>query len=88
MYQDFLSDPVPEMMPILEDLYNLLRNQKEQEAQRLATSLEIYVNGSLKVFNHRTNVELNNRMVCFDIKDLGKQLKKLGMLIVQDQVWN
>ena len=75
-------------MPILEDLYNLLREQKEQEAQRLATSLEIYVNGSLKVFNHRTNVELNNRMVCFDIKDLGKQLKKLGMLIVQDQVWN
>ena len=84
VYQDFLSDPVPEKMPILEDLYNLLREQKEQEAQRLATALEIYVNGSLKVFN----VELNNRMVCFDIKDLGKQLKKLGMLIVQDQVWN
>ena len=88
VYQDFLSDPVPEKMPILEDLYNLLREQKEQEAQRLATALEIYVNGSLKVFNHRTNVELSNRMVCFDIKDLGKQLKKLGMLIVQDQVWN
>ena len=88
VYQDYLSDPVPENMPILEDLYNLLREQKEQEAQRLATSLEIYVNGSLKVFNHRTNVELNNRIVCFDIKDLGKQLKKLGMLIVQDQVWN
>ena len=88
VYQDFLSDPVQEKMPILEDLYNLLREQKEQEAQRLATALEIYVNGSLKVFNHRTNVELSNRMVCFDIKDLGKQLKKLGMLIVQDQVWN
>ena len=88
VYQDFLSDPVPEKMPILEDLYNLLRNQKEQEAQRLATALEIYVNGSLKVFNHRTNVELSNRIVCFDIKDLGKQLKKLGMLIVLDQVWN
>ena len=88
VYQDFLSDPVPEKMPILEDLYNLLREQKEQEAQRLATALEIYVNGSLKVFNHRTNVELSNRLVCFDIKQLGKQLKKLGMLIVQDQVWN
>ena len=73
---------------ILEDLYNLLRKQEEAESQRLATALEIYVNGSLKVFNHRTNVELNNRLVCFDIKDLGKQLKKLGMLIVQDQVWN
>lgn len=51
-------------------------------------SFEIYVNGSLKVFNHQTNVEMDNRIICFDIKDLGKQLKKLGMLIVQDQVWN
>ena len=88
VYQEYLNDPIPENMPILEDLYNLLRSQEEPEAQRLATALEIYVNGSLKVFNHRTNVELNNRFVCFDIKDLGKQLKKLGMLIIQDQVWN
>jgi type IV secretory pathway VirB4 component len=88
VYQDYLADPVPENMPILQDLYELLREQTEAEAQRLATALEIYVTGSLKVFNHRTNVELNNRIVCFDIKDLGKQLKKLGMLIVQDQVWN
>lgn len=88
VYQDYLQNPEPDNMPILGDLYELLREQDEQEAQRLATALEIYVNGSLKVFNHRTNVELNNRIVCFDIKDLGKQLKKLGMLIVQDQVWN
>ena len=70
------------------DLYDCLRKQKEPQAQRIATALEIYVNGSLKVFNHQTNVELNNRIVCFDIKELGKQLKKLGMLIIQDQVWN
>ena len=60
--------------------------QKEPQAQRIATALEIYVNGSLKVFNHQTNVELNNRIVCLDITELGKQLKKLGMLIIQDQV--
>ncbi len=88
VYQDFLADPVPEKMPILEDLYNVLREQKEPEAQRIATALEIYVHGSLNVFNHRTNVDVNNRFVCYDIKELGKQLKKLGMLIVQDQVWN
>ena len=87
VYQDYLADPVPEKMPILEDLYNLLRKQEEPEAQRLATSLEIYVTGSLNVFNHQTNVDINNRIVCFDIKQLGKQLKKLGMLIVQDAVW-
>ena len=88
VYQKYFEHPVPGNMPILGDLYECLRQQKEVQAQRIATALEIYVNGSLKVFNHRTNVELNNRIVCFDIKDLGKQLKKLGMLIVQDQVWN
>lgn len=88
VYQKYFEHPVPENMPVLGDLYECLRQQKEVQAQRIATALEIYVNGSLKVFNHRTNVELNNRIVCFDIKDLGKQLKKLGMLIVQDQVWN
>ena len=88
VYQDFLADPSEEKMPVLEDLYNLLRKQEEPEAQRLATALEIYVTGSLNVFNHKTNVDIKNRIVCFDIKELGKQLKKLGMLIIQDQVWN
>ena len=88
VYQKYFENPIPENMPVLGDLYRCLREQKEVQAQRIATALEIYVNGSLKVFNHQTNVELNNRIVCFDIKDLGKQLKKLGMLIVQDQVWN
>ena len=87
IYQPYLNDPRPENIPILEDLYNALRAQEEKEAQRLATALEIYVTGSLNVFNHRTNVDVNNRLVCYDIKELGKQLKKLGMLIVQDQVW-
>ena len=88
VYRPFLADPDPAKMPILGDLYDELLRQPEPEAARIAAALELYVSGSLNVFNHRTNVELNNRMVCFDIKDLGKQLKKLGMLIVQDQVWN
>jgi type IV secretory pathway VirB4 component len=88
VYQKYLLDPVPENMPTLGDLYTTLRAQKEDQAQRIATALEIYVNGSLRVFNHQTNVELDNRIVCFDIKELGKQLKKIGMLIIQDQVWN
>ena len=88
VYWDYLSDPVPENMPILEDLYNELRRQEEKEAQYIATALEIYVSGSLNVFNHRTNINIENRIVSFDIKELGKQLKKIGMLIVQDAVWN
>ena len=88
IYRPFLSDPVPEKVPILGDLYNELRRMSEPEAAYVATALELYVDGSLNIFNHRTNVELNSRLVCFDIKQLGQQLKKLGMLIVQDQVWN
>lgn len=88
VYQTYLNDPCPENMPILEDLYNLLREQDEKEAQYIATALEIYVTGSLNVFNHQSNVDINNRIVCYDIKELGKQLKKIGMLVVQDQVWN
>ncbi len=87
VYREYLADPTPERMPILEDLYNELRGFDEPEAQRTATALELYVHGSLNVFNHRTNVNLNNRLVCYDIKELGKQLKKIGMLILQDQVW-
>ncbi|MDD3228225.1 MAG: ATP-binding protein [Oscillospiraceae bacterium] len=88
IYRNYLNDPRPENMPLLEDLYNELRKQDEKEAQYIATALEIYVSGSLNVFNHRTNININNRVVNFDIKELGKQLKKIGMLIVQDAVWN
>lgn len=76
VYRNYLNDPRPENMPILEDLYNELRSQEEKEAQYIATALEIYVSGSLNVFNHRTNINIENRIVSFDIKELGKQLKK------------
>ena len=88
VYQNYLEHPDPANMPILEDLYECILEQDEPEAKRIATALEIYVKGSLNVFNHRTNVDINNRLICFDIKELGKQLKKIGMLVVQDQVWN
>ena len=81
IYQPYLNDPRPENVPILQDLYNTLRKQDEKEAKTLATALEIYVTGSLNVFNHRTNVDVNNRLVCYDIKELGKQLKA-------EKAWN
>jgi len=87
VYKGYIADPRPENMPILEDLYDLLREQEEAEAQSIATALEIYVTGSLNVFNHHTNIDLRNRLVCFEIKELGKSLKKLGMLILMDCVW-
>lgn len=88
VYQPYLSDPKPENVPILEDLYREIRKQPEPEAKRLSSALELYVHGNMNVFNNRTNVDIRNRLVCFDIKELGNQLKKLGMLVIQDQIWN
>ena len=100
LYDKYFEDPKPENMPILTDLYEALLHYQpenvsqelaldaERKAVRIANSLVLYVNGSQNYFNHRTNVDAGNRIVCFDIKELGKQLKELGMLIVQDAVWN
>ena len=89
VYRDYLQDPRPENMPILGDLYDLLRKQSEPEAQNIATALEIYVNGSLNVFNHRSNIQMDHhRVLCFQLKSLGKALKEIGLLIMQDAVWN
>ncbi len=70
------------------DFYENLKNQPEKEAQGLALSFELYIKGNLNVFAHKTNINLTNRVVSFDIKDLGKQLKTIGMLIVLDFIWN
>ena len=89
VYRKYLQDPKPENMPILGDLYELLRKQSEPEAQNIATALEIYVNGSLNVFNHRSNIDMDShRVLCFQLKSLGKALKEIGLLIMQDAVWN
>ena len=100
IYDDYFANPLPENMPILEDLYNALlkyepkdvapelQQEAKKKAVRIANSLVLYVHGSQNYFNHRTNVDSQNRIMCFDIRDLGNQLKELGMLVVQDAVWN
>ena len=101
IYREYFKNPIPERMPILEDLYNALIAYEPKDvkdpalamdakakATRIAQSLVLYVYGSQNYFNHHTNVDSNNRIICFDIRDLGATLKDLGMLIVQDAVWN
>ncbi len=87
VYHSFFDDPVPEKMPVLQDLYEEIEKYGGERARHVVDCMAIYVTGSLNVFNHRTNVDIHSRIVCYDIKELGKQLKKLGMLVVQDQVW-
>lgn len=100
VYAVYFENPIPERMPILEDLYDALlrydpvdvapelREDAKKKAIRIANSLVLYVHGSQNYFNHRTNVDSQSRIVCFDIRDLGNQLKALGMLVVQEMVWN
>lgn len=88
VYADYLQNFEESKLPTLVEFYDILNAQPEPEAQKLALSFELYIKGNLNIFAHKTNVNTNNRVVCFDIKDLGKQIKTLGMLIVLDYVWN
>lgn len=88
IYKNFIENsPNIAKMPLLSNLQNELKKEGEV-ALRVSNSLEMFVNGSQNLFNHHTNIDLSNRLICFDIKELGNQLKKVGMLIVQDTVWN
>lgn len=88
IYVPYIENPIQSNIPVLEDLYNELLSINTDESKQITDGLEMYVHGSLNLFNHRTNIDVSNRLVCFDIKDIGKQLKKAGMLVIQDFVWN
>jgi type IV secretory pathway VirB4 component len=75
-------------IPTLNDFQNVLESQNERAAKDLAVALELYTRGSLSVFSNKTNVNVDNRFVIYDTKDLGKQLKTMGLLIVLDNIWN
>ncbi|MEG0570368.1 MAG: ATP-binding protein [Oscillospiraceae bacterium] len=87
-YEAYFANPAKNPVPTLKDFYKMLKEQPEPEAISIALSLELYIEGSLSVFAHPTNIDTNNRFIVFDIRDLGKQLKTMGMLIVLDQIWN
>lgn len=87
-YAKYFSNPGKHPIPTLLDFHEVLKDQPEVEAKNIALSMELYVTGSLGVFAQPTNIDIKNRLVVFDIKDLGKQLRTLGMLVVLDQIWN
>ena len=88
LYRSFIADPKAAVMPTLQDLHELLCQQPEPEAKRIATALEIYVSGSLNIFNNQTNIDLSSRIICLDLKQLGAGLRTIAMLIMQDLVWS
>ncbi len=88
IYRDYLKKPCEENIPTFRDFYNALRGIQEKDAHYLASGLEIYTEGSLNIFAEKSNVDIHNRLICFNTKNLGKQLKAMGMSIIQDFCWN
>lgn len=88
IYRPYFSGRRGKNVPTLKTFYDVLKEQPEPEAKNLALELELYIDGALSAFAHETNVDTQNRLVVYDVRDLGKQLRTLGMLIVLDQIWN
>lgn len=91
IYYRFANNPLPENQPILEDLYNELRQMPgEMKAigLELSIALDRYVHGSLSYFNHRSNVKLTNRLICFNLKKMDKNQQDITMLIIQEMTWD
>lgn len=87
-YAPYFANPKKNPVPTLRDFYEVIKAQPEPEAQGLALDLELYIEGTLSVFANRTNVDTQKRLVVFDVRDLGKQLRTFGMIVVLDQIWN
>lgn len=88
VYRQYFASHGRKPVPTLADFYDTLKSFAEPEAQDIALALETYIKGSLSAFAHSTNVEVNSRLIAYDVRDLGKELRTLGMLVVLDQIWN
>lgn len=88
VYRQYVQDGCTGEAPTLKDFHAELLRQAEPEAREVALAIELFTNGSLNTFAQHTNVDTGNRIVCYDIRDLGKQLKTVGMLVVLDSIFN
>lgn len=87
-YRDYIRSSYTKEVPTLKDLYRQLMLQEEPEARALALSAELFTSGSLNTFAHKTNVDTKNRIMDYDIRELGSQLMPLGMLVTLDAIFN
>lgn len=89
-YNRYLDDPRPENLPTLQDIYDFLMSEQGsdmRDARDLAKLIRRYVTGTLSLFNHPTNVNLQSNLVCFDLHELSSELKPLALLIILDHIW-
>ena len=88
VYRTYQQNDYQGTVPTLQDFRDELLKQDEPEAKEIALAIELFTHGSLNTFAKPTNVDTNNRLICYDILDLGKQLMPIGMLVVLDSILN
>src|SRR5574344_1893824 len=88
VYRTYQQNDYKGEVPTLQDFREELLKQSEPEAKEIALAIELFTNGSLNTFAKKTNVDTDNRLICYDILDLGKQLLPIGMLVVLDSILN
>jgi len=88
VYRQYLQSDYKKNPPTLQDFHAELMKQPEPESKEIALAIELFTNGSLNTFAKPTNVNVSNRLICYDILDLGKQLLPIGMLVVLDSILN
>ncbi len=88
VYRDYQQSGYTGKVPTLKDFRAELLKQSEPEAKEIALAIELFTDGSLNTFAKETNVDVDNRLICYDILDLGKQLLPIGMLVVLDNILN
>lgn len=88
VYRDYIKSGYQGQVPTLQDFHAELMHQPEPEARDVALAIELFTEGSLNTFAKPTNVNTNSRILCYDIRDLGRQLLPVGMLVVLDSIFN
>jgi len=88
VYRNYKKKGYTGAAPTLKDFREELLRQPEEEARDIALCLELFTDGSLDTFAKKTNVNVNSRLICYDILDLGQQLQPIGMLVVLDSILN
>ena len=88
IYEEFIRSGGKARQPTLLDWRNEVKRQTEEQAQELALASELFVEGSLNMFAHETNVDIDNRIICFDLYEMGEQLKPTALNVTMETIQN
>lgn len=87
LYQGMISLPAAQRkQPIMSEFIDIIKQQEEPEAHKIALIMEIFIEGSLNIFNNPTNIDINNRVIVYGLRDLGEDLSGIAMLVMLENI--